>query len=134
MQAGPVSLINLPETKDETRPKFGFCHFESTVSSTVTWATVRVRRSPSGFVPTCLQESAKYAHSLFQNTVTLYGRSLRVDYSPQGNPEPRAVTASHAMADASAAPPQGSLAAAGGGFIIKRKNRNADALTSLPAV
>ncbi|KAL3157466.1 hypothetical protein ABBQ32_011933 [Trebouxia sp. C0010 RCD-2024] len=109
IQAGPVSSINLPETKDETRPKFGFCHFEST-------------------------ESAKYAHSLFQNSVTLYGRSLRVDYSPQGNPEPRTVTAANAMADAPAAPPHGSLAAAGGGFIIRRKNRNADALTSLPAV
>lgn len=82
----------------------------------------------------CLQESAKYAHSLFQNSVTLYGRSLRVDYSPQGNPEPRTVTAANAMVDAPAAPPHGSLAAAGGGFIIKRKNRNADALTSLPAV
>ena len=81
-----------------------------------------------------LQESAKYAHSLFQNCVTLYGRSMRVDYSPQGNPEPKTVAAAHVVVDVPAAAPLGSLAAAGGGFILKRKNRNADPYTSLPAV
>lgn len=83
---------------------------------------------------TRLQESAKYAHSLFQNSVMLYGRSMRVDYSPQGNAESRTFIAANAVVDAPAAPPPGSVAAAGGGFILKRKNRNADAFTSLPAV
>lgn len=57
---------------------------------------------------------------------------MRVDYSPQGNPEQ--VPAANVMVDAPAAAPLGSLAAAGGGFILKRKNRNADPATSLPAV
>ena len=83
---------------------------------------------------TYLQESAKYAHSLFQSGVTLYGRSLRVDYSPQGNPETRTVAASTVLVDAPAAAPLGSVAAAGGGFILKRKNRNADAFVLPPAV
>ena len=30
------------------------------------------------------QESAKYAHELFQGTVKLFGRPLRIKYSPQG--------------------------------------------------
>ena len=83
---------------------------------------------------TDLQESAKYAHSLFQTSVTMYGRSMRVDYSPQGNPEPKTVAAANTVIDAPAVAPLGSLAAAGGGFILKRKNRNADPSTLLPAV
>ena len=74
-----------------------------------------------------LQESAKYAHSLFQNTVTLFGRSMRVDYSPQGNPEPKSSGYIMAKGDSStAAAPMGAVAAAGGGFILKRKNRHVD--------
>lgn len=59
---------------------------------------------------------------------------MRVDYSPQGNPEPRAVAAANVVVDTPAAAPVGSLAAAGGGFILKRKNRNADLSISLPPV
>ena len=83
---------------------------------------------------TYLQESAKYAHSLFQNSVTLYGRSMRVDYSPQGNPESKTVAAANVVVDTPTAAPLGSLAAAGGGFILKRKNRGVDPSTSQPAV
>ena len=36
LQAGPVVSINLPESKDEARPKFGFCHYESVVSPATT--------------------------------------------------------------------------------------------------
>lgn len=59
---------------------------------------------------------------------------MRVDYSPQGNPEAKTVAAANVVVDAPAAAPIGSLAAAGGGFILKRKNRNADPSTALPAV
>ena len=73
-----------------------------------------------------MQESAKYAHALFQNTVKLYGNYMRVDYSPQGNAEimstqsgaPHNNSMTHSM--------PGQLAAAGGGTIIKRKNRVKD--------
>jgi hypothetical protein len=79
-----------------------------------------------------LQESAKYAHSLFQNTVMLYGRTMRVDYSPQGNPEAKSTSYVTAKGDLpKAAAPLGAVAAAGGGFILKRKNRNVD--MTLPA-
>ena len=80
-----------------------------------------------------LQESAKYAHSLFQNTVKLYGRSMRVDYSPQGNPEARSTVHINIKGGSSTAP-LGSLAAAGGGFILRRKNRNVDPSTLPPSV
>lgn len=74
-----------------------------------------------------LQESAKYAHSLFQNTVMLYGRTMRVDYSPQGNPEAKTISYVTARGDSpKAAAPLGAVAAAGGGFMLKRKNRNVD--------
>ena len=53
---------------------------------------------------------------------------LRIDYSPQGNPEPRTVATSGALPDIPAAAPLGSIAAAGGGFILIRKNRNTDSL------
>lgn len=134
LQAGPVLSINLPESKDEVRPKFGFCHYESVVSAAVTICGVKQILWLLHLGALCLQESAKYAHSLFHNSVTLYGRSMRVDYSPQGNPEPRAIAAANVVVDAHAAAPVGSLAAAGGGFILKRKNRNADLSTSLPPV
>ena len=45
-----------------------------------------VTLSESGRVGNALQESAKYAHSLFDGTVSLYGKPLRVKYSPQGAP------------------------------------------------
>ena len=80
-----------------------------------------------------LQESAKYAHSLFQNTVNLYGRSMRVDYSPQGNPEAKSTAHNIAETDAPRAAPLGAVSAAGGGFILKRKNRNIDPSMSMPA-
>ena len=81
-----------------------------------------------------LQESAKYAHSLFQNTVMLYGRPLRVDYSPQGNPEPKTAATIGRLADVPAAAPPGSVAAAGGGFILKRKNRHVESSITQPMV
>ena len=81
-----------------------------------------------------MQESAKYAHSLFQNTVMLYGRSVRVDYSPQGNPETTTGPTSGRLPDASAEPPSGSVAAAGGGFILKRKKRNVDSTAAQLAI
>lgn len=40
-QAGPVVSINLPESKDEARPKFGFCHYESVVSSATTCSQMK---------------------------------------------------------------------------------------------
>jgi len=32
-QAGPVASVNIPESKDDNRPRFGFCHYQSVVSS-----------------------------------------------------------------------------------------------------
>ena len=32
MQAGPVASVNIPESKDDNRPRFGFCHYHSVVS------------------------------------------------------------------------------------------------------
>lgn len=74
-----------------------------------------------------LQVSAKYAHALFQNTLNLYGYSVRVDYSPQGNPAPSGLQLSTFRK--CTLPPQlafGELSAAGGGTILKRKNRSQD--------
>ena len=31
-QAGPVASVNIPESKDDNRPRFGFCHYQSVVS------------------------------------------------------------------------------------------------------
>ena len=71
----------------------------------------------------CMQVSAKYAHSLFQHTVVLYGRCMRVDYSPQGNPESRSRLDTHNNDEDQSVAPAGAVAAAAGGFIMKRKNR-----------
>ena len=59
---------------------------------------------------------------------------MRVDYSPQGRPE--ASSAAHITVrgdSTTAAAPLGAVAAAGGGFILKRKNRNAIACNLPPA-
>ncbi len=57
----------------------------------------------------------------------LYGRTMRVDYSPQGNPEAKSISYVTAKGDSpKAAAPLGAVAAAGGGFMLKRRNRNVD--------
>ena len=128
MQAGPVSSINIPESKDDSRPKFGFCHYESVVRDTLCLKMFQsIAKVLALSMRNAVQESAKYGHTLFQNTVSLYGRLVRVDYSPQGNPELRSsVTTTPQDSALPAAAPLGSVAAACGGFILKRKNRNAE--------
>ena len=124
MQAGPVARISLPDTSPEGRQKFGFCFYESVVSCRCVKAISQETLVSHSITGCCLQESAKYAHALFQNTVKLYGHQMRVDYSPQGNPEPigTQLSAAHTHNATSLVP--GPLTAAGGGTIIKRKIRN----------
>lgn len=59
---------------------------------------------------------------------------MRVDYSPQGNPEPKSSGYIIAKGDSTAAAPTGAVAAAGGGFILKRKNRNNVDMTLPPPI
>lgn len=99
VQAGPVARISLPEASTDGRPKFGFCFYESV-------------------------ESAKYAHALFQNNVRLFGNTMRVDYSPQGNPEASGPQSSMPVNSNTVPLVVGQLTAAGGGTILKRKPRN----------
>lgn len=126
VQAGPVARISLPDTSPEGRQKFGFCFYESVVSchcekAIPTGVNTGFTNSMTVF---CLQESAKYAHALFHNTVKLYGHQMRVDYSPQGNPEPTGTQLSAANIHSATSLVPGLLTAAGGGTIIKRKIRN----------
>ena len=60
MQAGPVTDISLPKEADGTPKGYAFCQY-------------------------CSVESAVYARELFQDLITLFGRPLRVAFSPQGN-------------------------------------------------
>ena len=124
VQAGPVSRISLPDTSTEGRQKFGFCFYESVV-----WFLLGVQpgmRDNTLQESSYVQESAKYAHALFQNTVKLYGSYMRVDYSPQGTPETIGTQPGAPHNNSTAHSMPGSLAAAGGGTIIKRKNRIKD--------
>lgn len=128
MQAGPVARISLPDASTEGRPKFGFCFYESIVSHrSILWQGTRHHRTDTNLlVNHCVgvQESAKYAHALFQNNVRLFGNTMRVDYSPQGNPEPAAPQSTALDSSSAMSVVSGQLAAAGGGTIIKRKPRN----------
>lgn len=60
MQAGPVADISIPKEADGTPKGYAFCQYTSV-------------------------ESAVYAWELFQDLLTLFGRPLRVQFSPQGN-------------------------------------------------
>jgi RNA recognition motif-containing protein len=63
VQAGPVARVTLPVVKPGTTEHRGY-----------------------GFAQYTSLESAKYAYELFQGTVKLFGRQVRVGFSPQGNP------------------------------------------------
>jgi hypothetical protein len=52
-QAGPVASVNIPESKDDNRPRFGFCHYQSVVS--------RISDIPDNFV---IFHSSRESHSL----------------------------------------------------------------------
>ena len=63
IQAGPVMEVRVPEDPGSGRSKgFAFVDYESI-------------------------ESAKYAIQLFTGNLVLYGRSVRLDYSPRGRTE-----------------------------------------------
>ena len=60
LQAGPVLDISLPRESDDTPKGYAFCRYASV-------------------------ETAAYAKELFQDLVCLFGRPVRVNFSPQGS-------------------------------------------------
>ena len=59
-QAGPVERVHIPQEADGTHKGYAFCTFASVAS-------------------------AAYARELFQDLVCLFGRPLRINFSPQGS-------------------------------------------------
>mmetsp|Transcript_12977 Transcript_12977/g.39273 ORF Transcript_12977/g.39273 Transcript_12977/m.39273 type:complete len:110 (-) Transcript_12977:2321-2650(-) len=62
LQAGPVVRISLPKEEGFGHKGFAFCEYPSV-------------------------ETAQYAQALFAGTVRLYGRTIRVAFSPKGSTE-----------------------------------------------